>query len=197
MRSTTSVTDPTASPLGRRILLWGGGGKTTLSHALGAKLDLPVVELDALFHKPSWEERDPGEFRKLVTDTLAVCEEGWIVDGQYLGALGAEALGHADTLIWLELPFRTTFGRVFKRTIKRVRDKQRICGDNYETWGKAFFSRDSLLLYLLKRRLFHHRETLYRRENMIREYGSGLRIIRLKSAKALNRFYVEHELVRV
>jgi hypothetical protein len=32
---------------------------------------------------------------------------------------------------------------------------------------------------------------------MIREYGSGLRIIRLKSAKALNRFYVEHELVRV
>ncbi len=86
---------------------------------------------------------------------------------------------------------------MFKRTIKRVRDKQRICGDNYETWGKAFFSRDSLLLYLLKRRLFHHRETLYRRENMIREYGSGLRIIRLKSAKALNRFYVEHELVRV
>jgi adenylate kinase family enzyme len=192
----TNPTSDTPAPLGQRILLWGGGGKTTLSRALGAKLDLPVVELDALFHMPGWVERDHNEFRELALDTLAVCEDGWIADGQYMGALGSEVVSQADTLIWLDLPFRTTFGRVFKRTWHRVRDKQRICGDNYETWRKAYSSRDSLLLFLINRRLFRNRQSLERRENMIREHGAAVRVIRLKSARALNRFYDEHGLVR-
>ncbi|MDP6822308.1 MAG: adenylate kinase [Dehalococcoidia bacterium] len=186
----------TAYP-GRRILLWGGGGKTTLSRALGEKLDLPVIELDALFHMPGWVERDRDEFRELALDTLAVCEDGWIADGQYMGALGGEVIAQADTLIWLDLPFRTSFGRVIMRTIRRCRDKERICGDNYETWRKAFLSRDSLLLYLLKRRLFRNKSSKDQREKLIRERGSHLDVIRLKSARALDRFYDEHGLVRV
>lgn len=190
------IPDNPVTPLGQRILLWGGGGKTTLSRALGVKLNLPVVELDALFHMPGWVERDHDEFRELALDTLAVCEEGWIADGQYAGALGGELVAQADTLIWLDLPFRTTFGRVFKRTWRRVRDRQRICGDNYETWQKAYFSRESLFLFLLKRRLFHNKSSMERRENLLREHGPRVRVIRMKSAKALDDFYKEHGLVR-
>ena len=198
--NSTPAAPPEVAPAialpGRRILLWGAGGKSTLSRALGFKLELPVVELDALFHMPGWVERDPDKFRELALDTLTVYEDGWVADGQYVGAIGGELLAQADTLIWLELPFRTTFGRVFKRTWQRCRDKQRVCGDNYETWRKAFFSRESLLLFLLKRRLFHNRASKRRREDLLREHGSHVRVIRLKSAKELDDFYETHGLTR-
>ncbi len=64
---------------------------------------------------------------------LAVYEDGWIADGQYTGALDGDVLEKAHTLVWLELPFHTIFWRTFLRTIRRARDKERICGDNYES----------------------------------------------------------------
>ncbi|MCH7906305.1 MAG: hypothetical protein IIB26_02640 [Chloroflexi bacterium] len=185
-----------ADRLGRRILLWGGGGKTTLSLALGEKLDLPVVELDAINWLPGWIERDADEFQRLTQDAISGHPDGWVVDGNYGGKIGGAVLGLADTLIWLQLPFRTVFWRAFIRSVQRAHDKQKICGDNVESWRQTFLSRDSLLLFLLKRRLLHHRAFMDRRHALIREYGAGMRVIRLKSAKALDRFYEEHGLVR-
>jgi adenylate kinase family enzyme len=191
----TNVNGATAY-LGRRILLWGGGGKSTLSPELGTKLELPVVELDALWHMPGWVQREPVEFRALTRDTLDVFEDGWIADGQYVGALGGDLLEQIDTLIWLQLPFHTTFWRVFKRSVQRALDKERICGDNTESWRQTFLSRDSLLLYLLNRRLFHHGESQGIQERLLQEHGSQARVIRLESANALDRFYEVNGLVR-
>ncbi len=182
--------------LGSRILLWGGGGKTTLSRALGEKLELPVVELDAIQWLPNWVERDPEEFRALTLHTIASHTEGWVVDGNYGGTISGSVLSQANTLVWLDLPFRTIFWRVFIRSIQRARDKRKICGDNVESWRLTFLSRDSLLLFHIKRRLFDYRASRERREALIREHGAGANVIRLKSAKDLNRFYDEHGLVR-
>ncbi len=188
--------EASSQALGRRVLVWGGGGKTTLAGKLGLKLGLPVVELDAIFWLPDWVERDRDEFRQLVRDTIAGHDDGWVVDGQYVGVLGGDVLERADTLIWLELPFRTIFWRTFKRTVQRARDRRTICGDNTESWRQSFLSRDSLLLYLLKNRLTRHRQSLAVREGVIREFGSGATVIRLTSAKDLDRFYDDHGLTR-
>lgn len=191
-----SIPDPNAGPLGRRILLWGGGGKTMLSVALGDKLNLPVVELDAINWIPNWIEREPEEFQQLTLDTIAGHTDGWVVDGNYGGKIAGVVLEQADTLIWLQLPFPTIFWRIFIRSIQRARDKKKICGDNVETWRHTYLSRDSLLLFHIKRRLFGYRASRERREALVREHGAGARVIRLKSAKDLNRFYEEHGLVR-
>lgn len=188
--------EDTAGRLGRRILLWGGGGKTTLSNALGEKLNLPVVELDAIQWLPNWVVRDPDEFRRLTLDTIANHTDGWVVDGNYGEVIGGDVLERADTLIWLELPFHTIFWRVLKRSVQRARDKQVICGDNVESWRQTFLSRDSLLLFLINRRLFGYRASRERREALVREQGSGASVIRLRSAKALDRFYEENGLIR-
>ena len=82
-------------------------------------------------------------------------------------------LEQADTLIWLQLPFRTIFWRIFIRSIQRARDKKKICGDNVETWRHTYLSRDSLLLFHIKRRLFGYRASRERREALIREHGAG------------------------
>ena len=188
--------DQPGRQIGQKIVLWGGGGKTTLSRALGENLGLPIVEMDALHWLPGWKERDPDEFRKLMSDTLAGLPDGWIADGQYIGILHGDVLERADTLIWVDLPFRVIFWRVFKRSVKRARDRQVICGNNVESWRQSFLSRDSLLLFLLNRRLFRHRASIERRESLIRERGPDVTVVRLRSARALDRFYEEHGLVR-
>ena len=67
------------SALGHKILIWGGGGKTTLGRVLSAKLDLPFVELDALHWLPDWQQRPADEFKQLVQETLDGINSGWVV----------------------------------------------------------------------------------------------------------------------
>jgi len=44
------------SDLGRKILVAGQGGKSTLARALAAELSLPYIELGALSHLPNYAE---------------------------------------------------------------------------------------------------------------------------------------------
>ena len=53
-------------PLGQKINVIGGGGKTTLAKALSAKYSYKNVELDYLHFLPNWVEREPEDFRKIV-----------------------------------------------------------------------------------------------------------------------------------
>ncbi len=64
----------------RRIAVVGtsGSGKTTLARAIGAALDLPVIELDAINWQLGWRglnEDDPELFRARVGE--AVAAESW------------------------------------------------------------------------------------------------------------------------
>ena len=40
----------------------GGAGKSTLAKALGERLELPVVHLDAQFWQVGWKERDRADW---------------------------------------------------------------------------------------------------------------------------------------
>ena len=154
--------------LGERILIWGGGGKSTLARALGRKLGRPVVELDALSWLPGWVEREHGEFKALTLRTVEECGPAWIVDGQYISRFGGELLARADTLVWLDLPWRVIFWRIFTRGLKRIRDKQRICGDNVETWHQMFLKRESLVYWHLGRRFSgEHRRSVDKKHALI------------------------------
>ncbi len=57
----------------------------------------------------------------------------------------------ADTLIWLDYPFRIIFWRLLRRTIRRIRTQEDLWNTgNYETWRKQFLSTNSLFVWLLK-----------------------------------------------
>ncbi|NQW18721.1 MAG: hypothetical protein HQ478_14710 [Chloroflexi bacterium] len=189
--------DSSHSLLGRRILLWGGGGKTTLSRALGENLGYPVIELDALYWLPNWKERDPVEFKALVTRTLDESGASWIADGQYLSHLGQSVLERADTVIWLELPWRSVFWRIFKRSIARSRDRNFICGENIETWRHNFLSRESIIWWYITLRLSRAwSRRLARRQQYLDDYGQHVTQIHIRSASELDKFYAEHNLKR-
>ena len=88
----------------QRIVVLGPGaaGKSVLSRRLGQLLDLPVVELDALFWKARLEPTPPEEW-EAIQKTL-IERERWILDGDlgpYDLALGPR-LAAADAVIVLD-----------------------------------------------------------------------------------------------
>ncbi len=141
------MNNPTAP--GQRLCVIGptGSGKTTLAHALAARLDLPHVELDALHWGPGWTMTPADAFRRRVADALA--GEQWVTDGNYSKARDV-IWGRADTLVWLDYPLPVVLGRLTRRTLRRVMTREVLWNGNRETWRGAFFSRDSLFLFLLR-----------------------------------------------
>jgi adenylate kinase family enzyme len=123
-----------------------GSGKTTFSRALARRLGVPHVELDALHWRSGWIMAPAEEVRAQVAGLLA--GDGWVIDGHWTGTLGTTVFDAADEIVWLDLPFRTTFRRLLRRTLSRMRTREPLWETtNRETFRNAFLSRDSILLY--------------------------------------------------
>ena len=83
-----------------RILVAGtsGAGKTTVASRLADLLDLPHVEIDALYHGPNWTPRE-----SFVADVDAFSSgPRWVTEWQY-GAVRALLAERADLVVWLDL----------------------------------------------------------------------------------------------
>ena len=152
-----------------------GSGKTTFARALAQRLGVQHVEIDALFWKPGWVMTSAEELRAKVE--AALVDDGWVVDGNYTSRLGTSVLDRADEIVWLDLPLRTTWWRVLRRTLRRLSTGEPMWGTNRESFRGAFLSRDSLLLYALRT----HRRNQQRRTELAARY----RIVRLRSAREI------------
>lgn len=131
-----------------RIIIVGtsGSGKSTLAEALASELAIPRIELDALHWLPNWVERDDEGFRRLVAEATA--GERWVVDGNY-SVVRDILWPRATDIVWLNMGRMTVFTRVLKRTLRRCFMREELWAGNTESLRKAFFSRDSILLWSL------------------------------------------------
>lgn len=132
----------------RRVVVVGTScsGKTTFAANLAAILNARHIELDALYWLPDWVERPKQDFLELVEK--AVGGDAWISDGNYTRAR-AIVWRRATAIVWLDYSFPRTFYRAINRTVRRIATGAEICAGNRETFGKAFMSRDSILLWVL------------------------------------------------
>jgi adenylate kinase family enzyme len=124
----------------------GGSGKTTLAKQLAAHHGLPHIELDALYWLPNWQIREVDDFRALVAQ--AVAHDQWVADGNYR-VVRDLVWGRATTVIWLNYPLWTVMWRLIQRTLRRSLTGELLFSGNRETLRKAFWSRDSILWYVL------------------------------------------------
>jgi adenylate kinase family enzyme len=107
----------------RRILVLGrtGSGKSTLARDLSAGLDVPHVELDALYFGP--------EFSTVPVDVLrgrtlaAIESDRWVTDGNK-SVVRDLVWPRADTAIWLDYPMIVSLWRLGKRALWRTSDLQ-------------------------------------------------------------------------
>lgn len=149
---------PTVGP---RIAVYGpsGSGKSTLARELAARLGVPVVELDAIYHsRPNWDDLSRDEFRAAVTELLARHQGGWVIEGNY-SAVRDLILPLADTAVWLRLPFWTVYPRLVRRTLTRSLRRELLWGSNRESLRLALFSRESMFLWGVTHWREHARKT--------------------------------------
>lgn len=113
----------------RRILVAGvsGVGKTTLAARISVEAGVDYTEIDGLFHGPGWTPRP-----EFVGDILRLAAtDEWVTEWQYSSAR-AILLQRADTLVWLDLPFRVTLARVIRRTVRRRVRREVLWNGNRE-----------------------------------------------------------------
>jgi adenylate kinase family enzyme len=115
----------------RRVVVVGnsGSGKTWLGRALAGILDVPFVELDAIYHQPGWRPLSVEEFQRRVGEVAA--GDSWVVDGNY-SAVRDLVWARADTVIWFDLPRRTVMRQIVGRTLHRALTRAELWNGNRE-----------------------------------------------------------------
>jgi adenylate kinase family enzyme len=132
----------------RRINVVGTSatGKSTFAIKLAERLGVPCVELDELHWEPGWTEAPEAVFRGRVA---AATDGGdWVVDGNY-SSVRDLVWARADTVVWLDYPLPTILRRFLRRTVRRIARREELWAGNRERLATQFFSRDSLLMWIL------------------------------------------------
>jgi len=138
-------------PLGKRIAVFGKGGKTTLARALADRFEFEFVELDAIRHMAGWVERPDDDFREVVTASLDGAQRGWVTDGNYL-TVRRLIFDRVETVIVLALPWKIMLWRTFKRSLGRSYKREELWNGNRENFWLTFFTRRSVVYDLWWRR---------------------------------------------
>jgi adenylate kinase family enzyme len=168
--------------LGRRIVIYGatGSGKTTLARRLGEFLGLGVIQLDAIRHDGAFDATPWDEMRRRIEETIASYPDGWLCEGNYSRVRDA-SLSRADTLISLDLPWRTSFWRLLKRTVGRAWTREPLYAPHgpRETWRGSFLSRHSILVWSIT----NHRRRKRSTAQAIAVAPPGTRVYRLRTPR--------------
>ena len=135
----------------KRVCVVGnsGSGKSYLAQRLADRLGVPHLELDALHHRPGWQEAPVEEFRSALITAMREAEArcgGWVADGNYRGR--AADLLRPDVFVWLDYSRPVVFARVLRRTLARVAFRRQLWSGNRERW-RTLVKRDPLQNILL------------------------------------------------
>ena len=122
-------------------------GKSTLAKVISAKFVIPYVELDDIHWQPGWKELEDAEFISLTK--AEVDRSCWVIDGNY-PAVRALVWSRATTIIWLDYSFPLVLAQAIKRSFYRALSKDRVCSGNVESFRQSFFSKESVILWVIK-----------------------------------------------
>jgi adenylate kinase family enzyme len=156
-----------------------GSGKSTMARALSSRLGLPLLELDAVFHQPDWQQKPDPDFRAEVADFIS--GERWVVDGNYTSHGVAELVWpRADTVVWLDPSRPVVMRRVIKRTLRRTITREELWNGNREKWTNLYSPKaeENVILWAWTR--FRHTREKY--EAMLTDgTWSHLTVVRLRT----------------
>jgi len=132
-----------------RVVVVGSScsGKSTFARELAAMLGSPYVELDALHWGPGWVPKPEPEFSRLTE--AATAAPRWVVDGNYR-MVREIVWPRATSIVWLNLGLATVFARAVRRTMQRSLSGEELYAGNRESLGRAFLSRESILLWVMQ-----------------------------------------------
>ena len=145
---------------------------------------VPHIEMDALFWKPNWQESANDEFFPKLESHLQA--QRWVLDGNY-SRTAHITWCRVDMVIWLDYGFGRRLYQSLSRTLNHIISKQELWvgTNNIETFRQSFFSRDSVVLYMIQNYRKIRQNYLY---IMQAEQFAHIRFVRLTSPKAAKNF---------
>jgi len=179
--------DPAITLAGcERIVIIGrtGSGKTTLARELAAALDVPHVELDALYFGPRFSTVPLAVLRERTS--AAVAGDRWVTDGNK-SAVRDLVWPRADTIIWLDYPLVVSLWRLGRRALWRasVLREEAAAADGKTGLPRQFLSAARGVLLALRTHMRQRRE--YPRMFAEPE-NQHLAVVRLRSPRATRRW---------
>lgn len=152
-----------------------GSGKTTFAATIANRLNIPLIEFDSIHWGPNWTEVPDEEFIEKITPALEY--KFWVTDGNY-NRLRSVTWQRVQLVVWLDFPFLLVFWRVFKRTLLRAFLKEELWSGNRESLSMAFFTKDSILLWVITSYNRRKRNTI---ANMNDPQYAHIKFVRLTS----------------
>jgi adenylate kinase family enzyme len=124
-----------------------------MARRLARILDVPHVELDALFWRPQWVEAPIEEFRAAVD--AATAGDAWVVDGNYFGKTSDILWTRADTVVWLDFGVAVSIRRLLRRTARRAVTREELWGTGNRETVAGLIGRDSLIAWAIRKHPEH------------------------------------------
>ena len=153
----------------------GGGGKSTLARAVGQHLGIPVHEVDEVQWLPGWRRAPLDEVARTLEAWAA--DDSWVIDGFGPWPVIDRRMGRADTIVYVDLPFRTHLWWAAKRQIvSLVRRK---------AWGGQTAPPPTLLLFRTLRRVHAMRSDLL---ELVTKSGRAAKLVHLRSPREMTRW---------
>ena len=171
----------------KRILLIGSGGagKSTFARRLHEVTGLELIHLDKVFWQPNWTEMPKDEWKKQVENLVKGDE--WIMDGNFGGTMEMRVKA-CDTVIFLDMPRTLCVYRALKRVAlyrKTTRpDMAEGCEEKFDLKFLGWIWNFS-------------KTTKPKIEKLIEKYQNEKKIIRLKSKKEVENFFMNLEANKV
>lgn len=172
-----------SKPLERIVILGSSSsGKSTLARAIGAKLGLPVIHLDALYWNPGWEECPTPEFRRRVEE--AHRGDRWVSEGNYSSKTWDLRMPRADLVIRLRQPRMKCMRRMVVRTLTQYgRTRADLGSGNPERFDAATWT--------LAKFIWDYEKKLPAYDKVLATFELGDRFIELHGDAAARRFLEE------
>ena len=169
----------------KRIAVFGkpGSGKSTFSRQLAAVTNIPLYPLDLIEYQKNGEKVSASEYNQVHRDLIK--KESWVIDG--LGSLDSfwERLKAADTLIYIDLPYRINYWWVTKRLLTGLFRKP-------QGWPKgSSILKGTIASYkYLRLSPKFWTEALYQK---IKASSPGKTIYRIRTVEALNQLLTKQQ----
>ncbi len=156
----------------------GGGGKSTLARALGQHLSIPVHEVDEVQWLSGWRRAPLDEVAQTLEGWAA--DDTWIIDGFGPWPVIDRRMGRADTIVFVDLPFRTHLWWAAKRQVVSLVRRR--------AWAGQSAPPPSLRLFHTLRRVHAMRPDLL---ELVTKNGRAAKLVQLRSPREMTRWLGE------
>lgn len=124
-----------------------GSGKTTFGRQLAEILEIPFIEMDAIFWGPNWQPMADKDLLSRLAEALD--GDHWVLDGNYSRTTPLK-WSRVEIVIWIDFSFPRTLCQAICRAVQRLVSQEELWpGTGNREKLSMLFSKESIVLWTI------------------------------------------------